>query len=446
MTGVPDDLANDVANDVSNTSLRHSPEVLVNAAGPEDVQDAVRLAVERSLPVAVQATGHGMAQSADGAVLISTRALTGVQIDPDARTARVEAGVRAGQLIAEAAKFGLAPLNGASPRVGMIGYTLGGGLGPLGRPFGYNADHVRELSVVTADGELRTASSDEHEDLAWASLGGKGNFGVVTSLELELVEVTRLYGGGLYFPGELAAEVLHTWREWTATVPDEMSSSVALVRMPPFETIPEPLRGRFVVHLRIAYVGSPADGERLVAPLRAIGSTIIDSVADMPYTNVASIHNDPTAPAPGRDRSGLLRTLDSSTVDVLLRFAGPDTENPLPVVELRHLGGALARPPARPNAISFREAAFSLFTVGVAPPPAVDDLRARQQAFIDALASWRLGGPFVSFMSLEDSPADVAAAYKPDIYQRLREAKTAYDPDNLFRVNHNIPPLPRSVS
>jgi berberine-like enzyme len=183
------------------------------------------------------------------------------------------------------------------------------------------------------------------------------------------------------------------------------------------------------------------DGERLVAPLRAIGPVLIDSLADLPYTDVGSIHNDPTTPAPARDRSALLHTLDSSTVDALLGFAGPDAEDPLPVVELRHLGGALARPPARPNAVSFREAAYSMFTVAVAPPPAVDAIRARQQAFVDALEPWRLGGPFVSFMSLDDGPDDVPTAYKPDVYQRLREVKTTYDPDNLFRVNHNIPPL-----
>jgi UDP-N-acetylenolpyruvoylglucosamine reductase len=432
--------ADDVANDVANISLRHNPAVVIKATTPADVQQGVRLAAERSLPVAVQATGHGMAMSADGAVLISTRGLTGIEIDPDARTARVAAGVRGGQLVAEAAKYGLAPLNGASPAVGVTGYTLGGGLGLLGRAHGYNADHVRSLTVVTADGELRTASEAEHADLAWASLGGKGNFGVVTSLELELFPVTRLYGGGLFFPGEAAAEVLHTWREWTEKVPDEMSSSIALLRFPPFEVIPDPLRGKFIVHVRIAYHGSVADGERLVAPLRAVAPAIIDSVADMPYTNVGLIHNDPTDPAPAHDRNGLLGTLEESTVDTLLRFAGPEAENPLPVVELRHLGGALARPPARPNAISYREAAFSLFTVAVVPPPEVDAIKARQQAFLDALEPWRLGGPFVAFMSLDDAPEDVAAAYKPDVYQRLREVKAGYDPGNLFRVNHNIPP------
>lgn len=434
------EMSDDVANDVFNTALRHNPEVLVKATSTQDIQDAVRLAARRSLPVAVQATGHGAARSADGAVLISTREFTGLRVDPDTRTARVEPGVRAGQLITEAAKFGLAPLTGASPGVGVTGYTLGGGLGPLGRAYGYNADRVRTLSTVTGDGELRTAAAGD--DLAWATLGGKGNFGVVTSLELELVELTRLYGGGIFFDAEAGGDILNTWREWTATVPDEMSSSVAMLRFPPLDVIPEPLRGRFVLHLRIAYTGSAEDGERLIAPLRASAPALIDSVAELPYTDVASIHQDPTTPAAGIDRSGILRTLDSSTVDDLLRFAGPDAVDPLPVLELRHLGGALARPPAKPNAIPFREAAFSVFVVGDASTPDTSATAiAQQSAFFDAIAPWRIGGAYVTFMGY-DSHEDVPAAYEPAIYQRLREAKTTYDPANLFRVNHNIPPLP----
>jgi FAD/FMN-containing dehydrogenase len=429
----------DVANEVFNTYLHHEPEVVVAATSVDDVRDAVRLAGRRSLPVAVRATGHGMARSADGAVLVVTSGMNRVRVDPGARTAHVEPGARAGQLIAEAAKHGLAPLTGAAPAVGVTGYTLGGGLGPLGRAYGYHADHVRELSVVTADGEARTAP----EDLAWATLGGKGNFGIVTSLEVGLVAVTRLYGGGIFFPGEAVADILHAWREWTPTVPDEMYSSVALLRIPPLEVIPEPLRGRFVVHLRIAYTGEPADGERLVGPLRALAPAIVDSVAEMPFTEVGSIHQDPTDPAPLVERNALLRTLESSTVDTLLEFTGPDVAEPLGVVELRHLGGALGRPPARPNAVPFRDGGFSVFTTAVAagPPEVVAGIQARQASFVDALAPWRLGGPFVPFMGSGDAPETVASAYDPDTYQRLREVKTVYDPANMFRVNNNIPPF-----
>lgn len=442
MTALTGQAADQLANDVFNVLLRHQPAVVVDAAGADDVQAAVRDAAERSLPVAVQATGHGMAMPADGAVLVSTRRLAGIRIDAAARTARVEAGVRAGQLVAEAAAVGLAPLNGASPVVGVTGYVLGGGLGPLGRPYGFAADHVRSLDVVTADGRLLTASPEQHQDLFWASRGGKGNFGVVTALELDLVPVTRLYGGGVYFPGEAAADLLNAYREWTATVPEDLSSSVALLRLPPFDVIPEPLRGRFVVHLRIAYLGSAADGERLVAPLRAAAPVIIDGLGEMPYANVASIHNDPTEPAPFFDGSGLLRTLDAATVDVIMDWAGADVADPMPVVELRHLGGALRRPPRQPNAVGYRDAEYCLFVGAVAPgPDAVAAARARQRSFVEALAPWRLGGPFVCFMSGDDAdPEVVRTAYEPAIYQRLREVKAVYDPDNLFRANHNIPP------
>lgn len=439
MTRLTGEAAEALANDVFNRTIRHRPAVVVDAADAAEVLAAVRLAAERSLPVAVQATGHGMARAADDAVLVSTRRLTGVRIDPDTRTARIEAGVRAGQLIAEAAKYGLAPLNGASPVVGVVGYTLGGGLGPLGRAYGFSADNVRELDTVTADGKLVTASPEQHEDLFWATRGGKGNFGVVTAMELELVAVTRLYGGGLFFPGEAAADVLHAYREWTATVPDELTSSVALLRLPPLEAVPEPLRGRFVVHVRIAYLGSAADGERLVAPLREVAPALIDTVRELPYTEVASIHQDPTDPGQFRDRSGLLRTLEAATVDALLDRVGPDADNPVPVVELRHLGGALGRPPQHANAVGFREAKFSLFTTARAGPEEAAAAGELQRSLLDALAPWRLGGPFVSFMGVDQAGAeDVRAAYEPDTFQRLRVLKAAHDPDNLFRINHNI--------
>ncbi len=438
---LPGERGYEVAADLFNTVTTQRPAVVVGARSAADVAAAVRFAAARSLPVAVQSTGHGLAAPADDAVLVSTRELRGVRVDAAAGTARVEAGVRSGELVAAAAAAGLAPLNGASPVVGTVGYTLGGGLGPLGRRYGYAADHVRELEVVTAAGEIVTAGPERHPDLFWASRGGKGNFGVVTALVTDLVPVTRLYGGGIFFPGEAAADLLAAYREWTSSVPDEMGSSVALLRLPPFEQIPEPLRGKFVVHLRIAYTGSAADGERLVRPLREVAPALVDDVGEMPYTDVARIHQDPTDPAPVADRSGLLRTLEPETIEVLLDRVGPAADAPVTVVELRHLGGALAGPPARPSAVGHRDAAFSLFTAGMAVPDAAAAVRACQADLLAALAPWRVGGPFVCFLGRDDTdPREVAAAYEPADHRRLREIKAAYDPANLFRVNHNIPP------
>lgn len=417
-----------------NTIVQERPAAVVTPRSAAEVADAVRYAVGEGWPVAVQATGHASTTPADGALLVNTRELTGVEVDAAARTARVAAGTRAGDVIAAAHAHGLAPANGGSSNVGFVGYTLGGGLGPLGRQYGYAVDHVRSLEIVTADGRLVTASPDENADLFWAARGTRGNFGVVTALTTDLMPVARLYGGALFFDADPA--LLAAYREWVATVPEEMTSSIALLRLPPIDAIPEPLRGKFLVNLRIAYTGSAADGERLVKPLRDAAPTIIDAVREMPYGEVATIHNDPTEPAPGVERSGLLGSLGASTLDALYAEATPA----LTVVELRHLGGALGRAPSRPSPVGFRSsAAFSVFTATAGPPEVTSAARTQGARLMSALAPWRVGGPFVSFLGGEDV-ADVASAYEPADYERLRSLKATWDPANVFRINHNIPP------
>ena len=417
-----------------NTIVQEKPSAVATPRSASDVVDAVRYAVDQGWPVAVQATGHASTTPADGALLVNTRSLTGVEVDPAARTARVLGGTLAGEVVAAAHAHGLAPINGASSNVGLVGYTLGGGLGPLGRQYGFAVDHVRSLEIVTADGRLVTASPDENADLFWAARGSRGNFGVVTALTMDLVPVARLYGGALFF--DASPELLTVYREWVATVPEEMMSSIALLRLPPIDAIPAPLRGKFLATVRISYTGSAADGERLVKPLRDAAPTIIDAVREMPYSEVATIHNDPTDPAPGVERSGLLGSLTASTVDALFAAAEPA----LTVVELRHLGGALGRAPSRPSPVGFRSsAAFSLFTATAGPPEALAAAQVQGARLVEALAPWRVGGPFVSFLGGDDLE-DVAAAYEPADYQRLRELKAVWDPANVFRINHNIPP------
>jgi FAD/FMN-containing dehydrogenase len=207
----------------------------------------------------------------EGAVLITTGRMDGVEIDPAARTARVAAGAHWQQVVDAATPVGLAPLNGSSAKVGVTGYVLGGGLSPtMGRTYGWAADHVRAIEVVTADGTWRRATPTDEPHLFWALRGAKGNFGVVTAIEIDLFPVTTYFGGGLFYAGEHTAAVLHAYREWITTAPDELNSSVALLRLPPLPEVPEPLRGRLVVHVRVCHLGSVSDGERLVAPLRAV--------------------------------------------------------------------------------------------------------------------------------------------------------------------------------
>ncbi|MGR6912824.1 FAD-binding oxidoreductase [[Actinomadura] parvosata] len=414
---------NDPGYDAERTGFQlldpHRPDLVVPAATPEDVRRAVAYAADAGLPVAVQATGHGLPQAATEGVLITTGRMNAVTVDPATATARIEAGVRWEQVIAAAARHGLAPLSGSSPSVGAVSYTLGGGLGLLARTYGYAADRVRAVDVVTADAEMRHVTPGD--DLFWALVGGRAAFGVVTALEIGLVPVARLYGGALHF--EQVETALRTWRDWTETVPDEMTSSIAVIPFP----------GRTVAHIRIAYTGDPKEGERLVRPLRAIGPRLLDTVGEMPYTASAAIHNDPTTPSGYFATHSLLRELPDVTP--LLGVRG--------VIEVRHLGGALARPQGAPNAVGNRSARYfaAVLSPGLAPGTDVAALRPAHDAVHDALSPWATGGRLLNFLyGANAGPEQVRRAYEPEDYARLTALKAKWDPDHLFRLNHPIPP------
>ncbi|MPZ23719.1 MAG: FAD-binding protein, partial [Dehalococcoidia bacterium] len=317
--------------------------MIVGAASAEDVVAAVRYAAANGLPIGVQATGHGIVNTFEGGVLVTTSRLSEVSCDPRSGRARVGAGVRWGEVIRAAAEHGLAPLSGSSPTVGVVGYTLGGGFGLLGRKYGYAADHVHRIEVVTADGELRTASADENSDLFWALRGGKGNFGIVTAIEFTLFPLPEFYGGALTYPGARAAELLPAYRDWAASVPEEMTSSIAIMRLPPIPDIPEPLRGQFITWIRISYAGDAEKGAALVEPLRRLSPAILDTVHAMPYTESWSIHMDPVDPLPAHDGALALSELSDGAIDAFLERVGPGAECSLLMAELRQMGGALAR-------------------------------------------------------------------------------------------------------
>ncbi|MEC4019663.1 FAD-binding oxidoreductase [Streptomyces sp. H27-D2] len=424
-----------------NWSADHRPTFVIVAEGAADVRAAVRIAAAYDLPVTVQATGHGISAPADGGLLISTRRMNGVAVDPAARTARVEAGTPWHKVIRAAAAHGLAPLNGSSHLVGVVGYTLGGGLGLLARKYGYAADHVTRMELVTADGHCRTVTRDQHAALFWALRGGKGNFGIVTAMEFALMPVTRLYGGGLFFDGAAAGEVLRGWRDWTRELPEEMTTSLALLRLPDLPEVPDLLRDRLMVHVRIAYQGPVADGEKLVQPLRSITAPVLDTVADMPYTAVQDIHQDPTHPMPYHERSIVLRELDQRAVDRLTALAGPGSGCGDLMVELRLLGGALGRPAPVPNAVGNREGAYTLSTLSPAVPRgSVAD--AGGSEVLDGMTPWGTGGRYLNFLGGPATAGSdyVRACYDADTYRRLAEIKAVHDPRNLFRFNHNIAP------
>ncbi|WP_210248720.1 FAD-binding oxidoreductase [Phyllobacterium endophyticum] len=343
-------------------------------------------------------------------------------------------------VIAKAAAVGLAPLNGSNPTVGVSGYTLGGGLSPtLGRSHGYAADHVRWFDVVTADGKLQHVDAESEPDLFWALRGGKGNFAVVTALEFDLFPVPRLYGGGLYFPGERTADVLRTWAAWHPNTPETMITSLAMMRMRSMPPVPEPLRGKFLVSVRIAYNGTVADGERLVAPLRAVAPSLLDNVRDMPYSEVASIHNEPTDPVPYYERGIMLRDFPAQAQDKLIELVGPDSETDLVMAELRALGGAWDREPAVPNAVSTRGLPYSLLAVAAGPLSQEEQLKRSVAELLDGMKPWQGDRRFVNNLA-PDEAADATAIYGPERYERLASIKKTYDPANMFRLNHNVLP------
>ncbi|GAB7046549.1 FAD-binding oxidoreductase [Catenuloplanes indicus] len=437
----PGDPGYDAAVSSFNLNQIPRPGTVVQARTADDVRTAVGDAAARRAPVGVLATGHQPSSPiGEDAVLITTRAMRGVTINAGRRVARVEAGALWGHTLTAALQQQLVPLHGSTGTVGVVGYTLGGGLSPLlGRVHGYAADHVLAIDVVGADGELRTVTASSDPELFFGLRGGKSNFGIVTAMEFGLFPVPPLYGGAIMFDGADGARVLHTYREWVRTVPETMSSSVALLRLPDLPQVPEPLRGKLVANVRIAFTGPASEAAALIAPLRAAATPLRDQVAQMPWSGYAAIHSDPTSPTPAYERTALLRDLSEDAVDALLAAAGPDAPAPVTAVEIRHLGGALARPPQAESAVSHRDAAFTLFIAGVGGPEQAGSLKEAAAGIVRAMQPWSTGGMYVNFMNTDDtSPESVRQAYRPEVYGRLLALKKRVDPDNMFRLNHNI--------
>ncbi|MFC9504803.1 FAD-binding oxidoreductase [Streptomyces sp. NPDC057002] len=426
-----------------NLASLHTPDIVIGATGPDDIVTAMRWAKATETPVAVQATGHGANFPIEQGLLISTARMTDVRVDPTTRTATIAAGAKWSHVMAAAAPHGLAGLCGTSTDAGVVGYTLGGGLPVLGRAYGYAADLVRSFQVVTPDGHLRETDPRHEPELFWALRGGKGNVGVVTSLVTDLLPLTRLYGGGIYCPGEHTAALLRTWTDWTRTVPDEMCSMFSILRLPPIPQIPEPLRGGFWARVAIAWPGDTAEGEALIAPLRAAAPVAVDTVEEMDYTALDRIHMEPQDPLPARECCMLLRELSPDAISTLLEQVGPaaGADHPLLVASLRHMGGAMARPSAVEDAVCSRDARYFLESVGIlAAPPAAEALEQATAQLYTAMAPYGTGRTMVNIHGTPGDEQDIARAWTPEVYDRLRHDKATYDPANLLRYGHAVTP------
>ncbi|HEX4718651.1 MAG TPA: FAD-binding oxidoreductase [Thermoleophilaceae bacterium] len=422
-----------------NLTHDQRPAMVARPANADEVVTVVNFARENSLRVAVQAEGHGagpLAGVGEDTLLLKTGRMTGAEVHPANRRARVNAGAKWADVGALASPHGLSPLLGSSREVGVVGYTLGGGHGWLARKWGLACNSVLSAEVVTADGELVRASHADESDLFWALRGGGGSFGVVTALEFELYPVPELYAGMLAWPWERSADVLHAWRELAFDLPDEMSTWARILQLPPLPMIPEPVRGRQLVVVEAAYLGGEEAGRELLRPLHDLGPEL-DTFAPVPPAALGELHMDPEDPVPFAGEGQMLDELPAAAIDAVLELAGPGSGSPLLSVELRLLGGALSEPALGAGALASLDHAVLAFSVGMVMNPDMGKAVNGHLADVaHALEPWDSGVRYANFV---DVPIDTRACYPPETFDRLQSAKARYDPHDFFRANHPIP-------
>jgi UDP-N-acetylenolpyruvoylglucosamine reductase len=424
-----------LAEEVSafNTMLKHQPDVVVGVTSDDDVAVALRFAREHRLPVRIHATGHGAFTAAESGLIISTKRLDTLEIDPKSRLATIGAGLRWRTVIDAAAEHGLAPITGSSVDVGVVGYTLGGGLGPLARSHGVTSDWVRAFRVVTAEGEAITVDTDSHAELFWALRGGKVGLGVVTALTLELVPLDTLYAGALLFDGpENIEAALRAWAAWLPTAPDDVTTSVALMRMPPADFLPEPLRGRNLLALRFAYPGDAAEGERLLAPLRHAAPVYMDTVDAISPTLVHTIHNDPSEGGPDWSFGAMLSSIDDEAIRQVLTHLGPTSQSPFLAAELRQLGGAVSRDVAGGSAVGGRNAGFTLSMIAVNPETFASAAPQTASIVVQALEPWLAPVTNINFAGNPALSTTLESAWDEPTRVRLGAVRRTYDPDGVL--------------
>jgi FAD/FMN-containing dehydrogenase len=438
----PDDATYEDERRIWNGSIDRRPGLIARCAGVADVISAVRFAREHEQLVAVRSGRHSYPGLClcDGGMVIDLGQMKGIRVDPEARTARAQAGVLLGDLDREAQAFGLAVPAGIVTHTGLAGLTLGGGIGWLERKHGLTIDQLLSVDVVTAEGEFVKASENENADLFWGVRGGGGNFGIVTEFKFRLNPVgPMVLAGPIIWPMEDAPKVLRFYRDWIKEVPDELTTIVTHRRVLPLPTIPEELHGRHVVIVGCCYAGPVEEGERVLKPLREFGSPVVDGCAPMPFAkHQASL--DPSFP---HDwwyyiRSCNLAELTDDVIDVLVEH-GFRIASGVTVFSIFHLGGAVARVGEEESAFSGRNAGHTLNIVGITTTAeGFEEERAWARGLWTALQPYHQN-VYVNFL-MEEGEDRIREAYGAAKFDRLKTLKRKYDPDNFFRLNQNIAP------
>ena len=429
----PGDAGYDDARRLWNGMIDRSPGLIVRCAEVADVVRAVDFARLNDLLLAVRGGGHNAAglSSCDGGLVIDLSPMRRVDVDPERRTARAQGGATWRDLDAATQAHGLATTGGLISTTGVGGLTLGGGLGWLMRRHGLACDNLLSVEIVTADGQVRTASTADHPDLFWGVRGGGGNFGVVTTFEFRLHPVSEVYGGMMLHPFARAREVLGAYRELTRVAPDELTVFCGLLTGPD---------GGKVVATPLCFTGAAADGERLLRPLREVGPPIVDAVGPMPYGALQTML-DEGFPA-GQQvywRGDFLHELSDDVIDRAIAHFTAVT-SPFTAVLFEHLGGAVRRVAGEATAFDHRDAEYNVAVVARWQDAAEHDVHVRWTRDIcDALRP-HARGVYVNYLGVEESADRVRDAYGPAKYARLAAVKRTYDPTNLFRLNQNIVP------
>jgi FAD/FMN-containing dehydrogenase len=432
----------DAARGAWNSAVDQQPAAVALPRSAADVSDLVRAAVAAGLRVAPQSTGHNAgplaAQDLSDVVLVRTSGMTRVSVDAERRTARVEGGAVWLPAVEAAAEHGLAALHGSSPDVGIAGYSLGGGIGWYARKLGLATNSLTAVELVLADGTEVRADADRNSDLFWALRGGGGSFGVVTALEFSLYRIATAYAGMLVWDAADAERVLPTWAGWALDAPDEVTTSLRVLHLPPVPDIPEPLRGRSVVVIDGAVLGTDLHGRDLLGDLRALGPEI-DTFDRVAASSLARLHMDPEQPTPAVSDSAMLSGLPDAALDTFLSQVGPGARTSLMMGELRQLGGALGRPHEGGGALSHLDAAFVMFAGAMAMTPEMAAQgHADARRLTAAMAPWSNGRSYLNFA---ENPVDPRSAYPDTAWRRLARIRSAVDPSGLLVANHPVPRL-----
>jgi FAD/FMN-containing dehydrogenase len=437
---LPGDPRYDEARSSFNLLVDQRPAAVAFPSSARDVAEAVTYAQRNGLRAAPQATAHNQAPLGDmqELLLVNVSRMQDVHVDPAAKSVRVGAGVKWDRVAPRLSAHGLAGLHGSSPDVGIAGYSLGGGMGWLARKYGLQTNAVTAFEVVDADGELIRVDAEHEPELFWALRGGGGNFGIVTAIEFGVVEVDELYAGALFYPVERASEVLHTWNAIRDEWPDELMSWASLLHFPPIPDVPVFARGNSYAVVMAAFLGSAAEGESLLRPLRELGAER-DTFASVPPVVLGDLAMDPLDPVPFQSTSALLDELPADGIDALLAAAGPESGRgpTVSMLQLRQMGGALSRVTPGAGARATLPGDISLFALGAVLDAGMrEPVESALRDIDNAVRPYRAG----YYPNFVEEPADASAFFDPATWARLRAAKAAYDPADVFVGNHYIPP------